>query len=983
MQTRVRAAGPLWMLVTGSLLMSSWVSAQTTGNIGGTVRDTTGAVLPGVSVETSSPALIEKSRTVVTDGAGQYRVVDLPPGTYRVTFTLQGFASIARAGIELTSGFTAPVNAEMQVGDVAETITVSGASPVVDVQNVVTQRVLTRDVLDAVPSGGHYGNYGVLIPGMSTAASGASAYDVGGSTGQGLQRMQIHGGLNTDQQVQLNGMLITSPQVGNSSASYITFPDGDVEETNITTDSAGAEQQSGGVTINLIQKSGGNVFHGTLFGNYSNSALQSSNVDDELAAQGVPDNTGIKYMTVVNPSIGGPLKPDKLWFWTGYQLTNRVKYLPGFYDLIPDDFIYTPDPNRQAVFDQNGFGAATARVTWQVDAKNKLAFTEVFNDWCECHTSVSRTATPASGTRQRPIQHVPQVTWSIPVTNRLLVDAGFSHYYTQYQRWPTDDSGVIGPRSQDENGFAIRHAAYGNSTFGPYSTGIYRNTTTRGAVAYVTGSHAIKVGVVYNPQSSNRAIWAENVDYAITTLGRRPATVTYYATPYKPYTRLKKTAVYAQDQWTVGRFTLNGGVRFDRFTAGAPPQDVAATTYLPARSYPEQSLASWKDLNPRLGIAYDLFGNGRTAFKASASRYVQNFGLNPFTEVNPVIAVGQLTRTWNDLNNDFIPNGDPRNPAAHAELGPSPNAKWGSDIPSVRYDETYTTGWRTMPGQWLMSAGVQHELMPQISIGASYYRRSYFNTEVTDNVLVSPSDFDTYCITGPLDARLPGGGGQQICGLYDIKPAKRGLVDNVRTSASNFGDYVSQWQGFDLTVNARLSSVLLQGGLSSGRTLTDTCDVVGKIDNPSPLYCRSEGPYLTQVKFIGSYTLTWQEIQISAAFQSIPGPEIAASYTARNAQILPSLGRNLSAGATSTVPVNVIEPRTEYGDRANQLDVRFSKSIQVGRNRFTGMVGVYNAGNSNAVVVLNNAYGTTGPNWKNATEILTARLVKFEGRWSF
>jgi hypothetical protein len=268
---------------------------------------------------------------------------------------------------------------------------------------------------------------------------------------------------------------------------------------------------------------------------------------------------------------------------------------------------------------------------------------------------------------------------------------------------------------------------------------------------------------------------------------------------------------------------------------------------------------------------------------------------------------------------------------------------------------------------------------------------------VTQNRAASPTDYDRYCIAAPVDSRLPGGGGQQICG-YDVKPQKVGLVDNFITRAETFGKQYENWNGVDLTVNARLPrGGLLQGGVSTGKTMTDNCEIVTKIANapasagggPSTTYCHIETPMLTQAKLIGSYTLP-RGIQLSGTYQSIPGPQISSNYLVRNAVIAPLLGRNLSSGVNGTVTLNLVpagqaapqggnpSPGTFFGDRLNQVDLRVARKFVFAEGRsIQPMVDIYNMLNANTILRVNNTYGTDGSAWLVPTVVETARLVKF------
>src|SRR5262245_24832450 len=249
-------------------------------SIAGVVRDASGAVLPGVTVEASSPALIEKTRSVVTDGSGQYRVVDLRPGEYTVTFTLTGFSTVRREGIGLQGSMTATINADMRVGAVEETITVSGSAPVVDVQSVQQQRVLNKEVIDTLPTGRTTLNVATLIPGMqlSTTFSG-EGQDVGGNTGEVQQTLSIHGSRGNDMRRMLDGLSMQSQ--GTSVSAFA--PNGAlVQEVVVDIAAGSAEQSAGGVRMNIVPREGGNTFTGTFYATGTSDSLQSDNIDQDL-----------------------------------------------------------------------------------------------------------------------------------------------------------------------------------------------------------------------------------------------------------------------------------------------------------------------------------------------------------------------------------------------------------------------------------------------------------------------------------------------------------------------------------------------------------------------------------------------------------------------------------------------------------------------------------------------------------------------------
>jgi hypothetical protein len=961
-------------------------SAQTAaGSVAGVVRDTTGAVLPGVTVEASSPALIEKVRTAQTDGEGRYQIVELRPGSYVVTFTLQGFNTVRREGIELTTGFTAAINAEMQVGSVSETITVSGQTPVVDLQNTKQQVVVTREVIDSVPTGRSFQNMGVLIPGVSGGQVVGSPVnqDVGGSSGQSFMTLAIHGGRMQDQRIDLDGMSTSAWTRPDSSA--IVFTDGNIEEYNISVAANSADTETGGVRINLIPREGGNTFRGGFFGNYASPDLQAQNNTDDLRARGLLDANKLKSNWSVNPTFGGPVKRDELWFFLTYTY-SRTDTLVGdsYLNRDPTAWDYVPDLTQQAVDDQYSKDVSS-RITWQATARNKIASYLSYNNTCHCHFLVGRanSAIPVSSDASV-LLHIPnkvaQGTWSSPITNRLLAEVGASYILEDQQFNPRPEA--IAPQISDSGRNVIYRAS--TSTMRAY-TPVYGS---RGSVAYVTGTHAFKTGYTLTMgEYEQTSIRVGNMNFG--ALNGTPTSVTYAGTPSVAINRVRPNlGIYAQDQWTADRLTLNLGLRLDYFRSDFPDQNVPPTQFVPVtRSFPGQEAVNWKDLNPRLGLAFDLFGNGKTAVKASANRYVLGEGTGRASTINPIQSNNTMTRQWTDRNDDRIVQGDPFNPAINEELGPSQNLAFGRPVISFRYDPEWSHGLQNRPYNWEFSTGVQHELMPRVSVSAAYFRRIYGNFTVTDNALVGPENFTDYCVTAPSDARLPGGGGERICGLRDLNNNKVGQLDRVTTFASNFGKQVEHWNGADITMNARLPQLLLQGGFSTGRTYENDCEVANNVPENIPgargaansnRFCRTQSPFLTQVKLLGAYTLPY-EIQLSGTFQSSPGPEITASSTYVNAQIAQSLGRSLSSGSTATI--GLVEPKTEYGERLYQVDFRFAKRFNLNRARFQATVDLYNALNGNTVLVQSNTYGATtgataGAAWQRPQAILPARIVK-------
>src|SRR5205823_2548116 len=307
------------------VLPASGAFAQTSASAG-VVRDTTGGVMPGVTVEASSPALIEKTRVAVTNGDGQYKIIDLRPGTYTVTFTLPGFNTVKRDGIELTNDFTAAVSVELRVGAVEETVTVTGESPLIDTQSVTQRKSLTHDVIDALPTGRSFQNLSVLVPGVTIALG---SQDVGGTGGDRYQTLAVHGSRSDQMPLVMNGMPYNN--MNNTGGGYNTtlvINMGTVQEMTVTTSGLSAEGRTSGVLTNTVPKEGGNRVRGYFLGNFTNENFTFNNLTDALRDNGngllaVPKP--YRYWDF-NPTIGGPIIQDKLWFYGGFRYSGTQSY---------------------------------------------------------------------------------------------------------------------------------------------------------------------------------------------------------------------------------------------------------------------------------------------------------------------------------------------------------------------------------------------------------------------------------------------------------------------------------------------------------------------------------------------------------------------------------------------------------------------------------------------------------------------------------
>jgi carboxypeptidase family protein len=972
--------------VAGWLLLVGATAAHAQSAIAGVVRDTTGAVLPGVTVEAASPVLIERVRSAATDAQGQYKIVDLRPGTYSVTFSLTGFSTIKREGIELPANFTAPVNADMKVGALEETVTVSGTSPVVDVQQAVTTQVLPQALLDAVPTGGR----NIQSVGSTLVGVTQSQPDVGGAQGMQQTYIAAHGSDPKDNYIMVDGIRLNGIEGDGAIQQY--FNEGMFTEMSYQTAGASAEASGGGVRLNMIPKDGGNVLRGDLFFSATRSALQANPLPASLASQGLQAGNSLNNIHDINFSAGGPIKSDKVWFFGsirhwGVNQTVANAFYPGV-AFSPTDATFTPDLSRQ-VPDDNLIKSFMARITYQVSPKNKFSMyldriikfrgheqnsvAGVSNLWSEDTFS----------TRQPKQYYMSEMKWTGTWTTRLLFEAGLGVNNESYT------TGELQPRLEDCLTAATpcnpiaKVSTTNGQTWGAPINPFYVHKPVREtgitALSYVTGTHALKGGMELSHGKSGlqRNFQNPNVNfyerYHDVNGVSVPFQVTIYNTPVEEFDNLNADlGLFVQDTWTLKRLTITPGLRWEYFRASYPEEGVSVQQqalmisegYSARPLFPGQTMPIFKNWAPRFGASYDLFGNGKTAVKASVNKYDAAFSTVTFPQAYNPMLLSTDTRNWLNpaaTGNIFIPG--------VSQLAPSTNSSFGlvtrTPDPGI-----------TRPYNVEITSSVQHELRPGMSVNFGFYHRHYYNLIYTDNTALDvPGAFTAIQIANPCSTGtvVCGGDQPQTLTVYKIDPSLIGkgapVVD--KNSSNNYRVY----NGFEGSFMARIrANTQVFGGFLIARQISRLCDsgdTTGTItfaqasDPNYTLYCdqtQFSVPYRTQIKFGGTYPLPYG-FNLGGTFQSYPGTRnygsgatafdyVQQTYLVPSAQLTPGQAQET---------VNLNTPGSLYLPRWNQLDVRIAKKFNLpggGNKSWQIQADIFNTLNAHPILAVTTNYGS-------------------------
>ncbi|MFN7983891.1 MAG: carboxypeptidase regulatory-like domain-containing protein [Vicinamibacterales bacterium] len=984
------------------VLVPSLAHAQS--SFTGVVKDTSGAVLPGVTVEAASPVLIEKTRSVITDSTGGYRLTDLRPGVYTVTFSLEGFSTVKREGVELPANFTMTLNGDMKVGSLEETLTVTGAAPTVDVQSTTKSQVLNREALDAIPTGRTIQGMGQLITGVSL-----NIPDVGGSRAMQQTYMSTHGLGASQTTVQVDGLIVNGLDGDGAVQNY--FNSSMSQEMVYTTSGAGADVSGGGVRLNMIPRDGGNRVSGSLFSGYQDKSFQTSNLTQDLKNRGVKTPDGIGKLWNVEGSLGGPIKKDKIWYF-GSARAFHLNTLPADALVgIPGTALpnRAPTPSTEAGVDPQSINSFQARIVWQMSQKMKLS---AYNDRLLKNRGADMVAgvdpATASGVWRSPLYTTGSVKLSYTASSRILVEGGFSANLERYTILAQD--GITKQRFTPDWYTQIYKTdvalgtqwnfIYGAENFGRFPD----RYAFGGSVSYVTGSHNVKVGIQDTWGTYRRTDDANGDIRAIFNNGTA-IQAQILNSPVERFDQLHAdVGVFAQDSWTLKRLTVNYGARYEHFAHGIPKETSPAGRFTAARTFGPIDMPTWNSISPRGGLVYDIFGNQRTALKFSIGKYMQA-GSTGFSESYNPLQLTAATVAWTDANLDGVPQGELgcvyQTAGCEINLAQLPTgfgvASLANFDPNIKRMYNVET-----------AVSVQHEVMKGLSVTGGWYHRDYHNLRRRDNTLQTFADYTPFTLYSPID-------GTPIQ-YNNVSLAKRSAINYVDTTAGS--DRKMWFNGFEYNFNARLShGVTIFGGGMSEKVLAQVCDEKA---NPNLLlYCdqtKSGIPFRTQFKIAGNVPIVYG-ISVGLSFQSLPGygygtgalsgreggptgptgqpsatqlntPNGAGTvwlitptttYTASSPCVAKGTcvaGQVVDPGMNvASLSVPLIAPNTEFGDRINQLDLNISKTIKVRQMSIQPKIDFFNLLNVSPVYAVRGLnYGTAS--YKQPSSILVGRVFQ-------
>ena len=914
-------------------LVAAGLSAQTrTGTISGTVRDATSQVLPGVSITLEGAALVTAQVTTSSD-AGLYRFINLPPGDYIIRAELSGFQTISVEAIRVDIARNTALDIAMQLATVAETVTVIGESPLVDVKSTVVGASFDEKLLAEVPSARDV--WSVLehqAPGVTT-----NRLDVGGSE-TGLQAIFSARGTNWQQNsYYLNGVNVTCPAALGASGYYYDYDS--FEEVQVATGSHPASVNAPGVFLNMVTKTGGNEFRGGGTYYYQNSSTQGDNLTDELVQQGA-SRGDFDYLSDANAQLGGPIVRDKSTFYFSWRDERVHRFVSGFPEVESTDMWQFLVKNNTQINDRNRVGVEWHHMSYYKPNRGAAANRTAEATWIEDDTF-----------------DIVQAEWNSTISDNALLDVRFSHLKVFFPTFQQPD--VLGQSAFD---------AGQNVFFNARDLSVERDRrryTIKGDVTWfreelLSSNHEFKFGVEWDHNP------VENLQTAIDDVDLRfrngvADQVLLRNTPLVSKESLDQLAFYVDDIVTVGpRVTLKLGLRYDAYEGFLPSQDSAAGTWVPERSFPERrNILDVGSLAPRLGLVLGLEESGRSALKASWGRYYHQFatGFPNFANQNASLAD---TYSWTDLNGDaFFQNGEQgtllsRGIAAQNLVDPD-------------FIHPYTDEF---------TVGVEKEFARDLFASATYAKRWGRNLNDSVDVGIPFSAYSPVNATDPgPDGRVGTGDDGPVFTVFNLDPAFRGRNQRMLTNPDGFvldssavelvlqKRFSDNWQGL-VSYTWMESTTTTRGAAGDG-------DVANAFyENPNNLINAEEAtPFWDrphQFKAVGSYQLP-KEFRISGVIRAQSGAPYARTFTVGG----------LNQGTVTILAEKNGDSRL---DSVATADVTFGKTFRTGRTSIVPELSLFNIFNANEITDINTA---SGANFGRVINFIAPRIFRVGVRVNF
>lgn len=954
-QTWVRAVLAALILIAGVARVGS---AQQTASIVGTVADESGAAMPGVTVTATSPALQVASMTAVTDERGEYRLTTLPIGTYTVEYALSGFSTVRREDLRLTVGFTATVNIALKIGSLEESITVSGAAPVVDVTSGTTATTFTRETLEVTPT-----SRNGLVGLMAQAPGVRTNVDVGGSSITEVPASRLFG-QSGEPWATLEGVPTTAIVDGGGNGNYWDYVT--VEEAAVKTIGNDAEHPNRGVSITAVVRSGGNQFKGGGFYGRMFPTLQSNNITPELSAQGVREPPKLIRRYDGNGELGGRFIPNKLWFYTAAR--RRIDVSQGTNSFKEDG---TPATNDELSW------FSTQKVNYQLNASNRFVGFYQYNHK-ETQPAGNQFLSYRSATAYNTMSRTGKVEWQAIKGSSIVVNAqvGTWGYNSVYLNNAGDDVSRLDLATTVQTG---------PSTSAGQRPNVYRRDMRASLGWYkpdlFLGSHQFKFGGSYDLNSFGRA-YPGNEDtpkynFQLVTRNGVAQELRTWNQPTIPEARTNYFEAYVKDEWRISpRVTFNVGARF-AYDNGYVPASSRVTATPPAHlAYPAQNFERrqfniWKSVAPRVNMAVDLFGNGRTVLKGGWGRFAKMRMLNPEVAAVDPNVYGFASYRWTDPNrNGFYDEG---------EINLDPN---GPDFLTQATNNFIVNPNEKMPWSEELSLSLERELMPSVAVRATGVYSRNWNVYRNENIFRPPSAYSI-----PISSADPGRDGvvgtsddpgttltyyEYPTSLQGQRFDKNWLTNDSSVSQNfrsmEFGMFKRMSRGWQLmaSFSATKKNIPLTVGLTQSQV-------------NSNIYAGDLNPNSS----INTRDMNWERTaKVSGAYTRLPfGVTVAANYEYRNGT---PLARTVALRGGRTIPnlvVNAEPIGSLWTPNYHLTDIRVEKGVQLGRgHRVIIRANIFNAMNNSTVLALQTR---SGPTFGNATSIIQPRIMELNVAYSF